>query len=162
MNFCALGPPKNLPEAYVYHYFCAGRPKVPFLGEMGDSGAQNLKMGRLSWFWAKMGLPLGISPCHLKKVKYFPRKTWCFDMWKSMDFMNLPWCSWKLTFFMKSGKIFFTFCRKFKIFHPCAPLLQMLLKPMEYYTFWVVLGAMGSLFEKKCVFIEFLGKCGKM
>ena len=45
------------------------------------------------------------------------------------------------------------------ISHPCVSLPQMLLKPMEYYTFWVVLGAMGSLFEKKCVFFEILGKC---
>ena len=32
---------------------------------------------------------------------------------------------------------------------------------MEYYTFWVVLGATGSLFEKKCVFIKILQKCRK-
>ena len=47
------------------------------------------------------------------------------------------------------------------ISHPCVSLPQMLFKPMKYYTFWVVLGAMGSLFEKKCVFIEILGKSKK-
>ena len=59
-------------------------------------------------------------------------------------------------------KSLFTFGRKIMISHPCVSLPQMLLKPMEYYTFWVVLGAMGSLFEKKCVFIEILQKCRKM
>ena len=45
--------------------------------------------------------------------------------------------------------------------HPRGRLPRMLFKPMKYYTFWGVLGAMGSLFEKKCVFIEFLQECGK-
>ena len=47
------------------------------------------------------------------------------------------------------------------ISHPCVSLPQMLLKPMEYYTFWVVLGAMGSLFEKKLVFFEIHAKMQK-
>ena len=58
-------------------------------------------------------------------------------------------------------KTFFTFCRRNMISHPCVSLPQMLLKPMEYYTFWVVLGAMGSLFEKKLVFFEIHAKMQK-
>ena len=118
ISFSPLGPPKKLPEAYVYHYFCAGRPKVPFLGEMGDSGAQNLKMERFSWFWAKMGLPLGISPCHLKKVKYFLRNTWCFDMSKNMKFMKISWLSWNFPFFAEIAKKLFYFLYKIHVFGP--------------------------------------------
>ena len=54
-----------------------------------------------------------------------------------------------------------TFSRKMNFSHPRGPPPRMLFKPMKYYTFWGVLGAMGSLFEKKCVFIEFLQKCRK-
>ena len=46
--------------------------------------------------------------------------------------------------------------------HPRGRLPRMLFKPMEYYTFWGVLGAMGPLFEKKCDFIEILQKYRKM
>ena len=46
------------------------------------------------------------------------------------------------------GKSFRLFCRKFKFSHPRIRRAQMLFKPMKYYTFWGVLGAMGPLFEK--------------
>ena len=38
--------------------------------------------------------------------------------------------------------------------HPRGRLPRMLFKPLKYYTFLGVLGAMGSLFEKICVCIE--------
>ena len=43
ISFPAPGPPKNLPERYVYKGFWAGRPKVPLLGEMSGFEAQNPK-----------------------------------------------------------------------------------------------------------------------
>ena len=69
-----VGTPKKLPEAYVYHYFCAGRPKVPFLGEMSDSGAQNPKMGGISPFWPPKRWFLFIRHGFYLKCQVFPRK----------------------------------------------------------------------------------------
>ena len=45
--------------------------------------------------------------------------------------------------------------------HPRGRLPRMVFGPMKCYTFGGVLGAMGSLFEKKCVFIKILQKCRK-
>ena len=78
-----------------------------------------------------------------------------------MIFMKISWFAWNFHFSWKARKKFFTFFRKITFSHPRGRLPRMLFKPMKYYTFWGVLGAMGSLFEKKCVFIEILQKCRK-
>ena len=73
-----------------------------------------------------------------------------------MFFLKISWFLWN------SMKTFFTFGRKMMISHLCVSLPQMLLKPMEYYTFWVVLGAMGSLFEKSAFSLKFLENVEKV
>ena len=62
---------------------------------------------------------------------------------------------------MEGAEKSFYFFQKIMFSHQRGRLPRMLFKPMKYYTFWGVLGAMGSIFEKKCVFIEILQKCRK-
>ena len=57
---------------------------------------------------------------------------------------------------MESADKVFYLLQKIMFSHPRGRLPRMLFKPMKNYTFWGVLGAMGPLFEKKCVFIEIM------
>ena len=158
ISFSASGPPKKLPERYVYHYFCAGGAQVPIWAQKSTFGFQNREISEIPHILLKLQDLPGKSTGILILVKYFLGNTWRFDTSKFMNLMKFPRLSWNFFCEIRSNP-FFTFDRIIMISHLCVSLPQMLLKPMEYYTFWVVLGAMGSLFEKKCVFFEILGKC---
>ena len=68
----------------------------------------------------------------------------------------------KFPFFHGKREFFFTFFRKSMFSHPRGRLPRMLFKPMKYYTFWEVLGAMGSLFEKSALSLNFLQNVEKV
>ena len=159
IQIAAPGPSKKLPERCVYEGFCAGGSRVAFWARNSAFGLQNPKMGRISCFGAKKGKPAPQKGECTFLVKYFLANTNGSDMSEIMIFLEISLLSWNFNFFMESAEKVFYFFQKYHVSHPRGRLPRMLFKLMKYYTFWGVLGAMGSLFEKKCGFFEILGKC---
>ena len=125
ISFFAPWPLKRLPAAYVFVGFCAGPAKDPFLGQMTAFWAQNPKKGEIPLILGKMGLPLEMSPWHLKNPKYFLRKTWCFDMSGIMKFLEIS-NFWEFSgFSWKIAKAFFIFRIIFMFSHPRGRHAQM-------------------------------------
>ena len=52
-HFSGSGPPKHLPEPYVYQGFYAGGPEVAFWPKKGTSGLRNGKNGGIPLFLLK-------------------------------------------------------------------------------------------------------------
>ena len=113
ISFSALGPPKKLPERCVYVGFWAGRPKVPFFGEMSDSGAQNPKMGIISPVWPPKRWFLFIRHGFYLKCQVFPRKYQWFWHVENHDFHENFMIFMKFSFSHgKRGKGFLLFSEK--------------------------------------------------
>ena len=71
ISFSASGPPKKLPERYVYHYFCAGGAEVPFWAQKSAFGLQNLKRAEILYILLKCQELRRKSTGTLILVKYF-------------------------------------------------------------------------------------------
>ena len=87
--FFGPGPPKKLPERYVYVGFCAGGSRVAFWAQKSAFGLQNPKMGRISCFGAKKGKPASQKGECTQKVKYFLGNTNGSGMSKITKFLKV-------------------------------------------------------------------------
>ena len=90
ISFSAPGPPKKLPERYVYEGFCAGGAEVQFWPKRALLGSEPPKRAAFQDFGRQRAGHSQKGVVTLKKVKYFLGNTGCFDMSKIMIFMKFP------------------------------------------------------------------------
>ena len=69
VHFSGSGPPKHLPEPYVYVGFYAGGPEVGFWAQKCTSGLRNAKNGGIPLFLLKFACHLTFLPATWKMTK---------------------------------------------------------------------------------------------
>ena len=120
--FPPLGPQKTSQNVTFIKGFGRVAPRSRFWAKWAVLGPKTLKRGGFHPFGPKRGGCSQKGEVALKKVKYFLRNTWCFDMLKIMIFMKIPWFSLKFLNFAKSCAKLFYFCDDFHIFSPARPV----------------------------------------